>query len=79
MQKHLLHWGNFYSKNFKEISCLLLFANNFIMNYLMIKNGEFIMAGEALQENSVQDQWGQIRDQLKVEFGDVAFDSWLKP
>ena len=37
------------------------------------------MAGEALQENSVQDQWGQIRDQLKVEFGDVAFDSWLKP
>lgn len=37
------------------------------------------MAEEALQENSVQDQWGQICDQLKVEFGDVAFDSWLKP
>ena len=37
------------------------------------------MAVEALQESSVQDQWGQICDQLKVEFGDVAFDSWLKP
>ena len=37
------------------------------------------MAEEALLESSVQDQWGQICDQLKVEFGDVAFDSWLKP
>lgn len=37
------------------------------------------MAVEALQESSVQDQWGQICDQLKIEFGDVAFDSWLKP
>ena len=37
------------------------------------------MAEEAYLESSVQDQWGQICDQLKVEFGDVAFDSWLKP
>ena len=37
------------------------------------------MAEEALLESSVQDQWGQICDQLKVEFGDVAFDSWLRP
>ena len=37
------------------------------------------MAEEVYRESSVQDQWGQICDQLKVEFGDVAFDSWLKP
>lgn len=37
------------------------------------------MAEEAYLESLVQDQWGQICDQLKVEFGDVAFDSWLKP
>ncbi len=34
---------------------------------------------ETLQDNSVQDQWSQICDQLKSEFGNVAFDSWLKP
>ena len=28
---------------------------------------------------SVQDQWGQICGQLKTEFGDNAYDSWLKP
>ncbi len=37
------------------------------------------MAEEAYCDSSVQDQWSQICDQLKVEFGDVAFDSWLKP
>lgn len=37
------------------------------------------MAEEAYNNSSVQDQWSQICDQLKVEFGDVAFDSWLKP
>lgn len=37
------------------------------------------MAEEAYNDSSVQDQWCQICDQLKVEFGDVAFDSWLKP
>jgi len=28
---------------------------------------------------SVQDQWGQICGQLKTEFGETAYDSWLKP
>lgn len=28
---------------------------------------------------SVQDQWGQICGQLKTEFGENAYDSWLKP
>ena len=38
------------------------------------------MAEEAIKNNeSVQDQWGQICSQLKVEVGDTAFDSWLKP
>ena len=38
------------------------------------------MAEEALvNEASVQDQWGQICEQLKAEVGDTAFDSWLKP
>lgn len=39
------------------------------------------MAEEAIKNdnNSVQDQWGQICTQLKTEFGDTAFDSWLKP
>lgn len=38
------------------------------------------MAEEAIMiNNSVQDQWGQICSQLKVEVGETAFDSWLKP
>lgn len=39
------------------------------------------MAEEAIknEENSVQDQWGQICSQLKNEFGETAYDSWLKP
>ena len=31
------------------------------------------------ETNMVQDQWGQICNQLKTEVGDTAFDSWLKP
>ena len=38
------------------------------------------MAEEAIiNDNSVQDQWGQICSQLKNEVGDTAFESWLKP
>jgi chromosomal replication initiator protein len=38
------------------------------------------MAEEAFKNNdSVQDQWGQICTQLKTEFGETAYDSWLKP
>lgn len=39
------------------------------------------MAEEAINNNndSVQNQWGQICSQLKVEVGETAFDSWLKP
>ena len=39
------------------------------------------MAEEAIKINdiSVQDEWGQICSQLKMEFGETAFDSWLKP
>ena len=38
------------------------------------------MAEEAINnDNSVQDQWGQICSQLKNEVGETAFDSWLKP
>lgn len=39
------------------------------------------MAEEALKKNnnSVQDEWGQVCSQLKMEFGETAFDSWLKP
>lgn len=39
------------------------------------------MAEEAINNNelSVQDQWGQIRTQLKSEFGETNYDSWLKP
>ena len=38
------------------------------------------MAEEAIiNNNSVQDQWGQICSQLKNEVGETAFDSWLKP
>jgi chromosomal replication initiator protein len=38
------------------------------------------MAEEAIvNDNSVWDQWGQICEQLKVEIGETAFDSWLKP
>lgn len=37
------------------------------------------MAEEAINNNSVQDQWGQICSQLKVEVGETAYDSWLKP
>ena len=39
------------------------------------------MAEEALKNNdgSVQDEWGQVCNQLKMEFGETAFDSWLKP
>ncbi len=38
------------------------------------------MAEEAIiNDSSVQDQWGQICSQLKIEVGETAFDSWLKP
>lgn len=38
------------------------------------------MAEEAINNNnSVQDQWGQICSQLKIEVGETAFESWLKP
>ena len=38
------------------------------------------MAEQAItNNNSVQDQWGQICSQLKTEVGETAFDSWLKP
>lgn len=30
-------------------------------------------------DNSVQEQWSQVCSQLKMEFGETAFDSWLKP
>ena len=32
-----------------------------------------------MAEEAVQDQWGQICSQLKIEVGETAFDSWLKP
>ena len=39
------------------------------------------MAEEALvsENRSIDAQWGQICNQLKMEFGETAFDSWLKP
>ena len=39
------------------------------------------MAEEALKNNegSVQEEWGQVCNQLKMEFGETAYDSWLKP
>ena len=39
------------------------------------------MAQEAIKKDndSVQDEWGQVCSQLKMEFGETAFDSWLKP
>ncbi len=44
------------------------------------------MAEEAMKDtkmtandNNVQEQWGQVCSQLKMEFGETAFDSWLKP
>ena len=39
------------------------------------------MAEEALvsENRSIDTQWGQICNQLKMEFGETAFDSWLKP
>jgi len=39
------------------------------------------MAEQAIKnnDNSVQDEWGQICSQLKMEFGETAFDSWLRP
>ena len=30
-------------------------------------------------DNNVQEQWCQVCSQLKMEFGETAFDSWLKP
>ena len=39
------------------------------------------MAEEALKNNnnSVQDEWGQVCSQLIMDFGETAFESWLKP
>ena len=39
------------------------------------------MASEAIKINNetVQNEWGQICSQLKQEVGEKAFDSWLKP
>ena len=37
------------------------------------------MAKEVIDDGSVQDQWGQICNQLRTEIGETAFDSWLKP
>lgn len=31
------------------------------------------------KERSVNEQWGQICSQLRIEVGETAFDSWLKP
>ena len=39
------------------------------------------MAEQAIcnEEFSINDQWDQICNQLRMEFGETAFDSWLKP
>lgn len=39
------------------------------------------MAEEAIynEELSINNQWDEICNQLKMEFGETAFDSWLKP
>ena len=40
------------------------------------------MAEEAIYnelELSINEQWDEICNQLKMEFGATAFDSWLKP
>ena len=39
------------------------------------------MAEEAINENNatISDEWNQICNQLKMEFGETAYDSWLKP
>ena len=39
------------------------------------------MAEEAFatEGRAIDNQWGQICNQLKMEFGETAFDSWLKP
>ncbi len=38
------------------------------------------MAEETVvNDKTVLEQWGQICDQLKIEIGETAFDSWLKP
>lgn len=39
------------------------------------------MAEQAVLKNefSINDQWEQVCDQLKTEFGERNFDSWLKP
>ena len=39
------------------------------------------MAEEAFatEVRSIDNQWSQICNQLKMEFGETAFDSWLKP
>ena len=39
------------------------------------------MAEEAIynDEISINNQWDEICSQLKMEFGETAFDSWLKP
>ena len=41
----------------------------------------FNAAEESLKNNeySINDQWGQICGQLRLEFGETAFESWLKP
>jgi chromosomal replication initiator protein len=41
----------------------------------------FDVAKESLRNNecSINDQWGQICGQLRLEFGETAFESWLKP
>ena len=43
--------------------------------------GDGYMAEEALANelSSFDTQWNQVCNQLKVEFGATAFDSWLKP
>ena len=39
------------------------------------------MAEQAIYDEdfSINDQWEQVCCQLKNEFGETAFDSWLKP
>ena len=46
-----------------------------------IAEESFNAAEESLKNNeySINDQWGQICGQLRLEFGETAFESWLKP
>lgn len=75
-----------YDKNFvpKRKCCSLILLVSYYNKQqigLTLKIGKMAMAEEAINNNefSVQDQWGQICTQLKSEFGETDYDSWLKP